>query len=287
MTDDLVSIIIPAYNHEKYVAETLDSMIAQTYDNIEVIIINDGSKDNTDAEITRLTPRCKQRFKRFLHISRANRGIVATINEGLDNIQGKFIMLCASDDKFKPEAVATLYNFIKDKPEYALVVGDNEVMDGESRTVFWDKDRNNVYDENKAVYKTFGEFLRYSRPDVDFDGPNFGSYVSFVRGNYIPNGYMMRTAAIFAAGKYNPAFKVEDWYMHLQLSKKYKYKYLDNVLCVYRWHDNNTIKTEGLMKEYTRQLRSYEKKHFPLRYGLAVLQWKLGKIWRRLRGLEK
>lgn len=287
MTDDLVSIIIPAYNHEKYVAETLESIMAQTYDNIEVVIINDGSKDNTDAEISRLTPLCQKRFKHFTHISRVNRGIVATINEGLDNIRGKFVMLCASDDKFKPEAVATLYDFIKDKPEYALIVGDNEIMDGESKPVFWDKDRNNVYEKENAAYKTFGEFLRHSRPDVDFFGPDFGSYVSFVRGNYIPNGYMMRTADVLAVGKYNPSFKIEDWYMHLQLSKKYKYKYLDKVLFVYRWHDNNTIKTPGFMKECTRQIRNYERKHFPLRYGLAVLQWKLGKIWRRLRGLKK
>ncbi len=287
MTDDLISIIIPAYNHEKYVAETLNSIIAQSYENIEVIIINDGSKDNTDAEIIRMTSQCQKRFKRFLHISRPNRGFVPTINEGIDNAHGKFMMLCASDDKLKPEALTTLYNFIKDKPEYALVVGDNEIMDGESRAAFWDKDRNNVYDENKAVYKTFGEFLRYSRPDVDFYGTNFGSYVSFVRGNYVPNGCLMRLSAIQEVGKYNGDFKIEDWYMHLQLSKKYKYKYLEQPLFMYRWHDNNTIKTPGFMKECTRQIRSYEKKHFPLRYGLAVLQWKLGKIWRRLRGLEK
>ena len=287
MTESLVSIIIPAYNHEKYVAETLESIIAQTYKNIEVIIINDGSKDNTDKEIERMAPLCEKRFVRFVHISRPNKGFVPTINEGIDNAQGEFMMLCASDDKLKPEAVAVLYDFIKDKPQYALVVGDNEIMDGNSQHVFWDKERNNVYNEEDAVYKTFGEFLRHSRTDVDFFGKNFGSYLSFVRGNYVPNGCFVRLSAVREVGKYNGDFKIEDWYMHLQLSKKYKYKYIDKPLFVYRWHDNNTIKTPGFMKECTRQIRGYEKKHFPFRYAWTVMQWKLGKIWRRLCGRKK
>lgn len=81
MTQDnmpLVTAVIPVYNHEKYVAESVRSILDQTYRNVELIIINDGSKDRSHEVVLSLVDECKQRFVRFEYINRENRGLSAT-----------------------------------------------------------------------------------------------------------------------------------------------------------------------------------------------------------------
>ena len=64
MKDDaLISVLIPAYNHENYIQDTIDSVIRQTYNNIELIILDDGSSDNTLAKIKEYESKCQKRFK--------------------------------------------------------------------------------------------------------------------------------------------------------------------------------------------------------------------------------
>lgn len=79
----LVSIVIPCYNHEKYVQESIQSVIEQDYDNIELIIIDDGSSDNSVTKIKEMIQVCQKRFKRFEFRHRPNKGLCATLNEAL------------------------------------------------------------------------------------------------------------------------------------------------------------------------------------------------------------
>ena len=65
-TSDLISVIIPAYNHERYVEECIRSIMAQTYRNIELIVIDDGSTDGTFAKLQELKPECEKRFVRVV-----------------------------------------------------------------------------------------------------------------------------------------------------------------------------------------------------------------------------
>ena len=123
--EDLISIVIPAYNHEKYIEECIESIISQTYKNIELIIINDGSTDLTAEKIQSKAKDCKRRFKKFIFIDKENEGVSKTLNKGCLKSKGKFIVFCASDDSFTHDAIKTMHDFLKSNPEYVLAVGNN------------------------------------------------------------------------------------------------------------------------------------------------------------------
>lgn len=92
----LISIIIPAYNAEQFLAETLSSVFSQTYSNIEVIVVNDGSSDNTEALLQKL----QQTEPRLKIISQNNQGISAARNAGINHAIGEFIAFVDSDDRW-------------------------------------------------------------------------------------------------------------------------------------------------------------------------------------------
>ena len=89
-----ISIIVPAYNVENYVGECIESLIAQTYKNIEVIIVDDGSKDNTG----RIIDQIAEKDKRILVVHQRNGGLPHARNTGLDYASGDYIMFLDSDD---------------------------------------------------------------------------------------------------------------------------------------------------------------------------------------------
>lgn len=110
MNEDRISVIIPVYNVEKYVSYCLDSIINQTYKNLEIIIVNDGSTD-TSAEI------CKKYSKkdnRIIYISQENGGLAAARNAGLKLVTGEFICFLDSDDYIHPDFISYLYNLLKE-----------------------------------------------------------------------------------------------------------------------------------------------------------------------------
>ncbi|WP_083829471.1 glycosyltransferase family A protein [Oceanimonas sp. GK1] len=94
----LVSVVIPCYNHAQFVQESIQSVIDQDYENIELIIIDDGSKDNSVEVIQEMIPACEERFKRFEFRHRPNKGLCATLNEGIGLAAGDIIGFCSSDD---------------------------------------------------------------------------------------------------------------------------------------------------------------------------------------------
>ncbi|MDB9938744.1 glycosyltransferase family 2 protein [Candidatus Thioglobus sp.] len=95
--EQLVSFLIPYYNHKQYVGQTLDSILNDTYPNKEVIIINDGSTDNDIGVINDWIDRNSNTLP-IKFISRENKGITKTFNELARASKGKYIVFCASDD---------------------------------------------------------------------------------------------------------------------------------------------------------------------------------------------
>ena len=94
----LVSVAIPCYNHERFVQDSIQSIIDQTYQNIELIIIDDGSRDGSVEKIKEMIPACQERFVRFEFRHRPNKGLSATLNEALEWCEGKYFSALASDD---------------------------------------------------------------------------------------------------------------------------------------------------------------------------------------------
>lgn len=94
----LVSVIIPSFNHENFIKDAIESVIRQVYDNVELIIIDDGSSDGSTKKIQELAIECKKRFKNFVYLSRSNKGLSKTLNEGMEIANGSIIAFCSSDD---------------------------------------------------------------------------------------------------------------------------------------------------------------------------------------------
>jgi glycosyltransferase involved in cell wall biosynthesis len=100
MKQPLVSIIIPAYNVAPYVGQAIDSALAQTYKNIEIIVVDDGSKDGTRSVLEPYIAK-----KLITYIYQNNKGLAAARNTGIKNSHGEFIALLDSDDLFLPEKI--------------------------------------------------------------------------------------------------------------------------------------------------------------------------------------
>ena len=107
----LVSIILPVYNSEKYIDICIESLLRQTYSNIEIIIVNDGSTDNT----AKICENYKKRDSRIRIIHKTNEGICSARNEGLKYVTGEYLMFCDHDDIYLDNAVEIMVNSIKSK----------------------------------------------------------------------------------------------------------------------------------------------------------------------------
>ena len=103
----LISVIITNYNYGMYITEAIESIFHQTYDNIELVIINDGSTDDSDKVIKRLIKNNPE--KKVVYINRENKGVVYTRNEGLEVANGEYISYLDADDYFNPDYIEKSY----------------------------------------------------------------------------------------------------------------------------------------------------------------------------------
>jgi alpha-1,3-rhamnosyltransferase len=130
-----------------------------------------------------------------------------------------------------------------------VVVGQNKIMDGDGRICFWDKDRNNVYSEEAAKWRSFNEYL-HEVTGIDQFGSEFGTYASFSRANHVANGYLIRKSVLDKVLPFTKDAPLEDYWLHLQLSKLTLYNSIDTSTFVYRWHASNTIKQQERIHQF-------------------------------------
>lgn len=107
--NDLVSIIVPVYNVESYLKECIDSIVNQTYKNIEIILVNDGSTDSSKD----ICIKYKNKDKRIIFIDKINKGVSQTRNVGLDIARGRYICFIDSDDYIEPYMIEKMLKNIK------------------------------------------------------------------------------------------------------------------------------------------------------------------------------
>ena len=216
-------MVIPCYNHEKFVQDCIQSVIDQTYQNIELIIIDDGSKDNSVEMIRKLFFKCKKRFTRFEFRSRENRGVSSTLNEALIWCTGDFISPIASDDQMLNRKIEKQVNFLSENPDYVAVFGGINQIDNNNKCI-------RVLNKRARSYS----FDDIARLDYFLQAPT----------------QFFRRKDILAIGGYNENFKIEDWYSYLKLTLDGKLIYLmDEVVCNYRRHVDNGSKDMLLMLE--------------------------------------
>ncbi len=146
-----VSIILPVYNSEKFIERTLNSLINQTYKNIEILCINDGSSDNS-LNILKEYSKKDSRIKVF---TQENSGPARARNKGLENFTGEFLMFCDSDDCYETDMVEIMVKSLKENDvDFAMCDAKVIVQDkGASHTKRWRTIRyhTNMIDKERII----------------------------------------------------------------------------------------------------------------------------------------
>jgi alpha-1,3-rhamnosyltransferase len=218
----LVSVVVPCYNHEGYVKECIQSIIDQSYKNIELIVIDDGSKDASVAVIEGLRGACEERFTRFEFNSRENRGLCNTLNQALDWCQGEYFAAIASDDQWLPFKTEKQVEYLELHPKVIAVFGGVILID-----------------EN-------GSFIRKVEKTGSFEFRDI-----LLNKHFLPAPTaLVRRLELQAIG-YDPSIKIEDWNVWLKLSK-YNEARLDSLgdaVALYRKHQSNMSGDAEMMHE--------------------------------------
>ena len=102
----LVSVIVPVYNVEKYLRQCLDSLLEQTYKNIEVVMVDDGSKDSSG----KICDEYAKKYENFYAVHKENAGLGMARNTGFEHINGEYVTFLDSDDYLENDCIEILYN---------------------------------------------------------------------------------------------------------------------------------------------------------------------------------
>lgn len=137
--NDLVSVVIPVYNSEKFLKDSIDSVLNQTYKNIEIIAIDDGSTDNSLKIL-------EQYSEKITIISQPNQGLAATLNVGVKKMTGRWLKWFSPDDIMHYSLIENLVNEAKKLPENTIVYSNWEIIDekGSKLRDFHESDYNNL-----------------------------------------------------------------------------------------------------------------------------------------------
>ncbi len=226
--EKLVSIIIPAYNASAYIKEAIDSALAQTYENCEVIIVDDGSTDNTKAVVS---PFLKDRKVRY--IFQANKGLAGARNTGIRASGGSYIALLDSDDIFLPDKIKEQVAALEARPDFGVCYCD--------LLHFTDTEPRKIYHH------------RYRYPSGDI-------LESLLHRQFVnPLTVVVRREVFERHGYFDEGLRrSEDWDLWLRWAHAgVKFYYLDNVLARYRVRNVgnlSSVESEPEMKRTTLEL---------------------------------
>ena len=220
----LVSVLIACYNHERYIEECLESVLSQSYPNIELLVVDDGSEDDSVAIIQRL-----QKHHEFNFIAQHNKGLPATLNAMLRRSQGSLIAPFGSDDAMLPKRIATQVAYLQNKPEVGICAGNVELIDALGRP---------------RPRQIRGPARRMDFNSAFMDSPPFAPSLLF------------RREALEAVGGFDESIPLEDLLIALKIAQKgYFIDVLEDVLVRYRLHDSNTSGNRRFMIDNV--LRTY------------------------------
>lgn len=198
----MVSVIIPNYNHGRYLGDAIDSILAQTYTNYEIIVIDDGSTDNSREVAARYGDKIN-------YIYKENAGLSAARNTGIRHSEGEFIALLDADDMYEPGFMKRLVGVLKARRAvdgvycgYRFFTDEGEPMSQVENRVFADD----------VLYKTFW-------------GANY----------WVPECVIMRRTCFETAGPYDESLRaLEDWDVWLRILAKHRVTGITDVLIRHR-----------------------------------------------------
>ncbi len=214
----LVSVLVPSYNHSKYIEACLDSIYNSKYENLQVVVIDDNSSDGSQELLKQL----QKKYDFELILKDQNQGLVHSLNMGLQEfVEGEIVKLVASDDMIVSDAIDKAVKFFTTHKDVEIIFGKAYGID-----------------ENSKINR---EYLPKTRGPLN--------YKNFLKGKITYN----LTAMFFRTDVFNKInyFKVgatsEDLYFHNKIWEKCKIAQVNEFLSYYRSHDGNTTKNSWLM----------------------------------------
>ncbi|MGA1864748.1 MAG: glycosyltransferase family 2 protein [bacterium] len=248
-----ISIITPSYNQGDFIEETIRSVLLQGYPNLEYIIIDGGSTDNSLDII--------KKYERFLAywVSEPDRGQTHAINKGVEISTGNIIGWINSDDVYCKGAFKTILDnmLINSDIFYPVVFGGIELIDEKSR------------------------FLR------TFPGKpvNREKLIAFWRQDWhIPQPTVFFRSDILKSNKLNESLHYAmDWELYLRVSEKYTFRHIPEILARFRAHGDS--KTSGGWGPFTREQIVFSKKYWCERYIYYSLDYHLWPVTKRVKKL--
>ncbi|MFI8606967.1 glycosyltransferase family 2 protein [Pseudomonas sp. NPDC077649] len=224
----LVSVIIASYNHAPYIQASIESVLQQSYPNIELLVVDDGSRDDSVARIEAL-----QKVHGFDFRVQANKGLSRTLNETIERARGSLIAPFGSDDIMLPQRIATQVAYMADKPEVGICAGAIQTIDADGRPGA----------KPRAL-----PLRRLDFEDVFMDRKP---------GAPAPT-LLFRREALERVGGFEPEVRLEDLMIELKITHAgYFIDILGEPLALYRVHDSNTYKNyrfmvDNVLKTYAR-----------------------------------
>lgn len=202
-------MIIPVYNGEKYIEEALESVFAQTFQDFEVIVINDGSTDGTEQRLAKYFPRIR-------YLLQDNQGQSASRKVGLELAEGLLIAFLDADDAWLPKKLERQVEFAQTHPEYGIVTTDQLSF----------RDNEVVCPSYKTIFKITNGFI--------LERILFGHWIS-------TSAALIRRECFDKVVFYSsePPEFAEDWMMWMQIAAYYPIYFIDEVLVRRRLHAGN------------------------------------------------
>ena len=208
----LVTVFMAAYNGEAYIEKAIQSVLAQSFTNFELLIINDGSTDRTLDIIHKFTdPRI-----RLVH-NDGNKGLTFTRNRGIEEAKGQYIAILDCDDLAMPDRLKTQISFLDANPDIAICGGQAIAIDESGEQT----GNLNVIAGDKNI-----------SPELVF------------HNTFINSTLMIKRSAMLAAGGYRDYSPAEDYELSYRISLQHPVANLNEVLVYYRLHGNNISKVQ-------------------------------------------
>lgn len=221
----LVTIIACCYNHADYLEETLDSILQQTYENIQLIITDDGSTRDNSVDVIKAWIN-KHQVDCIFIANEKNEGICKTFNKALKRAEGKYYQAIACDDVMLPHKIATQVAFLEQAPEEVAVVHtDALVLDQDS----------------KVIHPSFYQFYNLT----PLDGTDVLETL-VVQNSIMAPSVLMKRQVFVDLGGYDEELCYEDWDAWLRLAAAgYRFVRLDEPLVYYRYFPSSSSRTSS------------------------------------------